>query len=269
MKTFTHQHKPRKQRQEAVRLQRAFFDAVGPNIRMFAEMMNTLPNVGFYIKDACGRIIMLNRHNCELSGFSSEAEAIGKTSQELFPAEYSNEYANDDECVRKTGKPLLRKISYKHADRALTPDTKNIFPLVDADGKIVGTACLHFRTRAAGGFPGSSAILNDTRDFIAKNLNGDLSTESLARRVRLSVSRFRHLFKETIGLTVAEFVTSLRIEAAVRLLTTTNRTIADIAAATGFFDHSHFIRIFRQAKKMPPGAYRLRHWSAAAPDRRR
>lgn len=252
----------------ASHLQRDFFRIVGPNIRMFGEMMNTLPNVGFYIKDVRGRIIMLNRHNCELSGFSSEAEAIGKTSQELFPTEYSSEYASDDECVRRTGKPLLRKISYKHADRALTPDAKNIFPLVDADGKIVGTACLHFRTRAAGGFPGSSAILNDTRNFIVRNLNGDLSTESLARRVKLSASRFRHLFKETVGLSVAEFVTSLRIEAAVRLLTTTNRTITDIAAATGFFDHSHFIRIFRKTKNMPPGAYRLRHWSASASDRR-
>ena len=37
---------------------------------------------------------------------------------------------------------------------------------------------------------------------------------------------------------------------------TTDRSVSDIAAEIGFFDHSHFIRVFRKATGLTPLAYR-------------
>jgi AraC-like DNA-binding protein len=43
------------------------------------------------------------------------------------------------------------------------------------------------------------------------------------------------------------------------LLETTDRTIADIACETGFYDHSHFTRTFKRIIGVSPGQYRKTH----------
>ena len=57
----------------------------------------------------------------------------------------------------------------------------------------------------------------------------------------------------------SDYMTSVRINAAKTLLATTDRRISDIAADTGFFDHSHFIRTFRRVVGVPPARYRAAH----------
>jgi len=51
----------------------------------------------------------------------------------------------------------------------------------------------------------------------------------------------------------------VRITAARTLLETSDRTIADIACETGFYDHSHFTRTFKRIVGISPGLYRKNH----------
>ena len=37
------------------------------------------------------------------------------------------------------------------------------------------------------------------------------------------------------------------------------RTLADVAAETGFYDEAHFVRTFRKSRGLTPGAYRRTH----------
>ncbi|MCP5114289.1 MAG: helix-turn-helix transcriptional regulator, partial [bacterium] len=53
-----------------------------------------------------------------------------------------------------------------------------------------------------------------------------------------------------------DHVNQVRLDAAARLLTEGNQSIASIAHATGFYDHSYFTKQFRAAKDMSPSAYR-------------
>ena len=55
-----------------------------------------------------------------------------------------------------------------------------------------------------------------------------------------------------------EYVLSLRIQEAQRLLSTTDSTIGEIALAIGFYDQSHFTKRFRKLTGMTPLAYRKR-----------
>jgi len=55
---------------------------------------------------------------------------------------------------------------------------------------------------------------------------------------------------------VARAEQRLRIEHAVRLLSTTDLTAGEIAAACGFYDQSSFTRQFRAVLGLTPGAYR-------------
>ena len=53
-----------------------------------------------------------------------------------------------------------------------------------------------------------------------------------------------------------DYIAKVRVNAAKTLLRTTDKRIADIAAETGFFDHSHFIRTFTRHAGMTPAKYR-------------
>ncbi len=57
----------------------------------------------------------------------------------------------------------------------------------------------------------------------------------------------------------------MRINAACELLTTTDRTIADIAGDVGFYDQSHLTNEFVRRKGLTPARYRERFLQTPAP----
>ena len=63
----------RKSKQE---FQRQFLERAGINFPAVKALMDFLPNVGFYIKDANDRIVTLNQRNCEISALKDEFDAI-------------------------------------------------------------------------------------------------------------------------------------------------------------------------------------------------
>ena len=68
-----------------------------------------------------------------------------------------------------------------------------------------------------------------------------------------SLSRF---FKQHLGMTFQEYLKKIRLGQAARLLTTTDRTVTDIAFESGFNNLSNFNRHFRAAYGISPKEYR-------------
>jgi AraC-like DNA-binding protein len=58
-----------------------------------------------------------------------------------------------------------------------------------------------------------------------------------------------------------DYVLSLRIQEAQRLLATTGETLSGIAAQVGFYDQSHFTKRFRKVTGLTPAQYRQRYLS--------
>ena len=63
---------------------------------------------------------------------------------------------------------------------------------------------------------------------------------------------------QTIGTTPREYLLSLRVEAARRLLVTSDTSLAAIATDCGFTDQSHFTKRFQKVTGMTPHQYRDR-----------
>jgi transcriptional regulator GlxA family with amidase domain len=59
-------------------------------------------------------------------------------------------------------------------------------------------------------------------------------------------------------MTPLDYLRTVRVQAAQRMLAGTTTSIAAIAADTGFTDQSHFTRRFRQSTGLTPAAYRRR-----------
>jgi transcriptional regulator GlxA family with amidase domain len=91
--------------------------------------------------------------------------------------------------------------------------------------------------------------------WITRNLNEDLSVNTLARRACMSPSHFNRAFKSLFGNTPAEFVETLRINEAKRRLSVPKRTLDTIAASVGFSDAQKFRRAFERRFGAKPRSY--------------
>lgn len=244
---------------EKKRLRREFLDRLGPVAEVLRQMMDVVPDVGFYIKDLEGRIMAINKRNCEYCNIKREMDAIGKRSCDLFPAVLAEAFMKRDRTVLRTRKPLVIE-DYHTADHSNTHNFLTIFPLEDAAGEIIGTSCVYFRKPNAIN-PGIDwrSRLNPTLEYTARHYSEDITTRTLADLVSMSETNFRRQFSATFGISPGRYITQIRLNAARQLLETTDKSIAEIANETGFWDQSHFTKAFKLSRRMTPGEYRRQH----------
>lgn len=77
----------------------------------------------------------------------------------------------------------------------------------------------------------------------------DCATTSInewAQRLRLSNSRFEHLFKQATGISPSKYVAFLRLQRAKYLLKTTSLSVKEIMCACGITDRRVFNRQFQK-----------------------
>lgn len=115
-------------RKEKEKMRAAFFRKIGPNAETFKAMMDALPDVGFYFKDAEGRIMALNRRNCDYCNIRDEWDAVGSRSDGLFPNTIAKTFMDADDVVRATGKPVIGQVHRHPADRSMDVHVKSVFP---------------------------------------------------------------------------------------------------------------------------------------------
>jgi len=93
------------------------------------------------------------------------------------------------------------------------------------------------------------------RDLINSALDTPLSIAKLAAAVGLSPHHFARMFKESFGVSPAQYILQARINRAKRLLQGQD-TLASIAAQTGFSQQSHMTMQFKRATGVTPAQYR-------------
>ncbi|MBR4653563.1 MAG: helix-turn-helix domain-containing protein [Kiritimatiellae bacterium] len=246
-------------RQEKKRLQDAFFKKVGVNVATFKAMMDVLPDVAFYMKDEHGRIMALNRRNCDFCNIHNELDAIGKKSNELFPESLARSYVALDRTVKRTRRPIIESAEEYAADYSNDIDMKSVFPLFDRSGRFIGTACIYYRKHHANSSPDWHGILKPVTEYAQAHYAESITLERLAEVIHTTPSNFRRHFTQTFGISPGRYLTTIRLNAARNLLEATDLPIAAIAAETGFFDQSHLSKTFKRERGVTPGEYRRRH----------
>ena len=98
--------------------------------------------------------------------------------------------------------------------------------------------------------------LRDLQALIAEHPDLDLSVPALAARVSMSTRNFARAFRREVGVTPAEYVERVRVEAAQRMLESTTRGMDDIARACGFGTVETMHRAFKRRARVSPGQYR-------------
>lgn len=92
--------------------------------------------------------------------------------------------------------------------------------------------------------------------WLRDNTGVDPDMNRLAEHCGLSRAHFFTLFHRCTGVTPNVYMNVLRMEAAIRDLSSTNSTMTDISYDLGFSAPAHFTRFFRQNLGITPSEYR-------------
>lgn len=106
-----------------------------------------------------------------------------------------------------------------------------------------------------------------TTDVIRDLNNGHLDVRYLSSIVSLTPSQLNRRLKKISGLSVAQFVTLIRLTKAKRLLAKIHdgsvRSITEVSSLCGFSDPAHFSHVFRKVEGMSPSQY-MRHTNSSS-----
>ncbi|TMP27613.1 transcriptional regulator [Pseudoalteromonas rubra] len=101
--------------------------------------------------------------------------------------------------------------------------------------------------------------LHQVQDLICSQVGCSHSLQTLASSVHLSVRQLSRLFKQTLGITPGEYVSSIKVAHAKALLSGSSIQIEAIAEACGYSSARHFRRIWNQYEPQSPSQYRQAH----------
>ena len=105
----------------------------------------------------------------------------------------------------------------------------------------------------------NSNVLNrayPAHNYIELNLSRQLNLKILAEYSHVTPPYLSKTFKKEVGTTVTDYITSTRIHSSLRLLTTTNLSIQEVAFYVGMEDYNYYTKIFKKMMGCPPSEYR-------------
>lgn len=108
--------------------------------------------------------------------------------------------------------------------------------------------------RVSSGLP--KRRLRRVLTYIDDRLACELSLADIAAAAGVSVSHFKFLFRQSVGMPVHRYVLQRRVECATDLITHTHTPLAEIALQAGFANQSHMARCLRRALGVTPKALR-------------
>ncbi len=230
-----------------------------PALSNFAEIFEFVPDTYFYVKDSDCRWRSCNEAALALFNARSREEILGRTEHDFFPRQIADPINRDDRSIIETGRQIINKteVIVDETGRLIWVSTTKL-PLRDAKGVICGlmgvTRILHRTETLPDGYRQFSKVIH----YIQEHYHDNIEVSALARIACLSESQFRKRFRKLFKFPPQQFILKVRMQAAARLLATTDARIVDIAFRSGFSDQSYFTRQFSGFFGLSPKKYRDR-----------
>ncbi len=223
-------------------------------------LLDSMPDVAFFMKDKHGRGVMYNRRYCEDCKVADEEALIGRTDYHLFEKGRAEQYKKSDEIMSATAKPIFNTIEIgpEDSDRAIIYSK---VPVRDKKGKLIGFAGFYRFLDTHSHITGFYRRFTHAMDYIHEHFAEQIAVKEITRMTGVSERQLGRSFVKFFGVSPKEYILRLRVNAARELLETTDNTLTDIAQTVGFYDHSHLTRTFKRMRGITPEQYRKKHKS--------
>lgn len=218
-------------------------------------LLDHLPDAPFFMKNTRLEFIAANDAMLRLCGVRDRDDLIGRTSHDFFPAPAPQRFEDLDRQVMRSGRALTDRLDLVLAPTGPVWLLFSRSPVKDEWGKIAGVAAIarQLRTpdRRAPAYKRMAEAITEMRE----NFERPLRLGELAKRARISLAQFERDFSALFGVSPRQYLTKLRMEAAMTLLAG-DQPISAVAQDCGYADQSAFTRRFVASVGMTPSQYR-------------
>jgi PAS domain S-box-containing protein len=226
----------------------------------FEVLFDYVPDVYFFVKDADGRFMRVNRAFVKLVRAGVEADVIGRRDSDFFTRDLADSYQRSDREVLTRHRPLIDAAELvRKPDGSVDWFVTTKLPLLDKSGATIGVAGY---TRDVKKMMANNAQVLSWAPVLEVMVNSYArppGTAALAEMMALSASQFNRQFRRRFHTTPRAYMTDLRMKAACRLLTETSLSLSEVALKVGFYDQSHFTNQFANSFGISPAKYRTLH----------
>ncbi len=102
----------------------------------------------------------------------------------------------------------------------------------------------------------NSILIRTVHNFCMQHLADDIDVDDIANEAGYSRAHFSRLFHHLYGIPPSQFLTELRLRAAIRFLQIELCSVKEIAARCGFKDESYFCKVFKHYHGVSPKTFR-------------
>lgn len=98
--------------------------------------------------------------------------------------------------------------------------------------------------------------LTEITNYIKENYSQDLSIDVISAKFNLSPEYLSRFFKKYMGMTIHNYINTVRLEKSYRDLMNTDQSITEIALENGFPNEKSFNKVFKTFYNITPNQYR-------------
>ena len=236
-------------------------------LALLERLFDTLPDVVFFAKDADGRYTHANQTLLDRLRLTKRAQLVGRRTDELFPGGLGDRYREQDEAVlrggpeivgqlelhlypnRAPGWCLTHKLAWREPARAGGRRRDAIVGLVGLSRDLATPGLSHATP------PATYARVARVVERLQHDYAEPLQIGALAREAGLSIAQLERHVTQLYRVTPRQLLARIRLDAALSLLAG-DTSIAAIAHACGYADHSAFARQFRRSTGVSPSDWR-------------
>lgn len=102
----------------------------------------------------------------------------------------------------------------------------------------------------------SNKLVCEILIYIDKNIKSKITVEELEKNFFYNRYYIMKLFKKELGLTIVEYINSIRIYNSIVLMKNNNSNFINIAFQNGFYSLEYFSEVFKQITSLNPRKFK-------------
>lgn len=130
-------------------------------------------------------------------------------------------------------------------------NTKDCFERIRAEYQLLETLVKESSKKEK-----SEPLKTKIEEFVCENYCENIGASEIARYINYSSAQVYKLVKKYFALSPANYINSVRLQNAERLLTSSDRNVTEISLAVGFDDCAYFSKLFKKSYGYSPQNYR-------------
>ncbi|MGO2336249.1 helix-turn-helix domain-containing protein [Providencia sp.] len=227
------------------------------HLRLIMPLINTLPNVTFFVKDNNAKYLLANENLAKRCKIDTVNNVIGKRAEDIFHIDLGQSYSSQDYLVMQKKISVINKLElHLYTAGLLGWCLTTKVPIFNTRNQVIGVAGISVDLQDVKSIsPKLNSQLSRVERFISHHFDTAIKITTLADISGLSLSQLNRQFKSIFLITPQQYIQKKRLEHAIELLDE-DYSITDISIKCAYADHSAFCRKFKEMTTMTPSQFK-------------